>query len=269
MVGKLIKNELKAGLHSVAPIYIATFAVVAILAISFLFEIVWLAAIGLIAVVLVAFGILAVTIISVINNFNKSMFRDQGYLTFTLPVTSGQLLFTKALCSFIWILLSYIVLIGLFAGIYFYATAQIDESELATFKIMISMLVELPDTATVIGVISLFVTYFFLNIVFLVAEIYFAVALSNVRPFQKMGFFSTILIFMGTFATTSTISTLLKAYVPLSLKISFEGAELLFEPMYSSSGIVFGFSDVIFMTVASAFFFIMTAWFMNHKINLK
>ena len=40
MVGKLIKNELKAGLHYVAPIYIATVAVAAILAISFLFEIV-------------------------------------------------------------------------------------------------------------------------------------------------------------------------------------------------------------------------------------
>lgn len=269
MVGKLIKNEFKAGLHSVAPIYIATAAVVAILAISFLFEIVWLAAISLIAVVLVGLGILAVTIISVINNFNKSMFRDQGYLTFTLPVTSGQLLFAKALCSFIWILISYIVLIALFAGIYFYAAGQIDESELATFKIMISMLVELPDTATVIGVISLFITYFFLNIVFLVSEIYFAVALSNVRTFQRMGFFSTILIFMGTFAVTSTISTLLKAYVPLSLRISLEGAELLLEPMYNSSGIVFGFADVIFIAIASAFFFFMTSWLMKHKINLK
>lgn len=197
------------------------------------------------------------------------MFRDQGYLTFTLPVTSGQLLFAKALCSFIWILISYIVLIALFAGIYFYAAGQIDESELATFKIMISMLVELPDTATVIGVISLFITYFFLNIVFLVSEIYFAVALSNVRTFQRMGFFSTILIFMGTFAVTSTISTLLKAYVPLSLRISLEGAELLLEPMYNSSGIVFGFADVIFIAIASAFFFFMTSWLMKHKINLK
>ena len=269
MVGKLIKNELKAGLHSVAPIYIITVAVVALLAVSFVFEIVWLAVLSVIAVALVAFGIFAVTIISVINNFNKSMFKDQGYLTFTLPVTSGQLLFAKAFCSFLWILLSYLVLIGLFAGIYAYAASQVDDESIAMVKILLSTIVELPDTGTIIGVISFFVVYFFLQIVYLVAEIYFSVSLSNVRPFQKMGMGSTILIFLSLFSVTSVISTLLKAFVPLTLKLELTGLELIYESMYSSGGIVFGVGDLLFTAVATVFFFVMSAWFMNHKINLR
>ncbi len=269
MVGKLIKNELKAGIHSIAPIYIVTAAVVAMLAVSFAFEILWLAVISVIAVALVGFGIFAVTIISVVNNFNKSMFRDQGYLTFTLPVTSGQLLFAKALCSFIWILLSYIVLIGLFAGLYAYAAGQVDDEQFAMIKILISTMVQLPDTATIIGVISFFVTYFFLDIIFLVAMIYFSVSLSNVRPFQKMGMGSTILIFLSLFAVTSIISTLLKAFVPLTLKIDFSGMTLIQETMNEASGITFGIGDIFFTLAATVFFFVMSAWFMNHKINLK
>ncbi|MBQ5825094.1 MAG: hypothetical protein IIW48_09850 [Clostridia bacterium] len=269
MVGKLIKNELKAGLHSIAPIYIVTAAVVAMLAVSFAFEILWLAVISIIAVALVGIGIFAVTIISVVNNFNKSMFRDQGYLTFTLPVTSGQLLFAKALCSFIWMLLSYVALIGIFAGIYAYAAGQVDDEQFAMIKILISTMVELPDTATIIGVISFFVTYFFLDIIFLVAEIYFSVSLSNVRPFQKMGMGSAILIFLSLFSVTSVISTLLKAFVPLTLKIDFNGMTLIYETMNEASGITFGIADMFFTLAATVFFFVMSAWLMNHKINLK
>ena len=269
MVGKLIKNEFKAGLHSIAPIYVAAVAAVGFMALALAFKIAWLTAISLVAVIVIALGILIVTLISVVSNFNKTLFRDQGYLSFTLPVTSGQLLFAKALSSFVWILLSYIAVIGIFAGIFLYSSDMVGEENIAMIKILVSTVAEIPDMGAVIKVVTFICVRIFLKIVCLIAQIYFAISLSNVRPFQKMGFFSTILIFMGTFATTSTISTLLKAYVPLSLKITLEGAELLFEPMYNSSGIVFGFSDVIFMAIASAFFFFMTSWFMNHKINLK
>lgn len=268
MVGKLIKNELKAGLHSVANIYIAAVAAVAFLAISLLFQIVWLSAISLIAVIVVALGILIVTLISVVTNFNKSMFRDQGYLTFTLPVTSGQLLFAKTLCSFFWILLSYISLIGIFFGIYMYASDQIGEENIAMVKILISTMAELPDTAAVIKVITVIVTRIFLKIIFLIAEIYFAVTLSNVRPFQRQSLVPAILIFVVLYGITTTISTLLTAYIPLSLVISVQGIELTTKAM-SAGGMVYGVADVIFEFVITCFFFFMSAWFMNHKINLK
>ncbi len=268
LVGKLIKNELKAGLHSVANIYIAAIAAVAFMAISLAFEIAWLTAISLIAVIVVALGILIVTLISVVSNFNTTLFRDQGYLSFTLPVTSGQLLFAKALCSFFWILLSYIALIGIFSGIFFYATDQVGAENIAMIKILISTITELPDTGAVIKVITVLVTRVFLKITFLIAEIYFAITLSNVRPFQRQSFLPAIIIFAVLFGILQTVSAFLTAYVPLSLIISVEGIRFSTTAM-AAGGMVLGVADVIFEFVITCLFFWLSAWFMNHKINLK
>ena len=268
MVGKLIKNEFKAALHSVAGIYIAAVAAVAFLAISLLFKIVWLSAISLLAVIVVAMGILIITIFSVVTNFNKSLFRDQGYLTFTLPVTSGQILFAKTICSFFWILLSYVSLLAIFAGIYMYAAEQIGEETIATVKILLSTITELPDTGAVITVISVIILRIFLKLVFYIAEIYFAITLSNVRPFQRQSLIPAILIFVVLSGATTIISSLLTAYVPLSLAITVHGIELTTKAM-AAGGMMFGVADVIFEFAITCVFFFMSAWFMNHKINLK
>lgn len=123
MVGKLIKNELKAGLHFMTPIYIVTAVISALIYIllgkAAETENAPQAAMLIIGICFVCICVFLGTIISVISNFNKSMFKDQGYLTFTLPVTSNQLLFSKALCSFFWILLSYIITLALLAGAFF------------------------------------------------------------------------------------------------------------------------------------------------------
>lgn len=268
MVGKLIKNELKAGLHSVANIYIAALAAVAFMAVSLAFEIAWLTAISLIAVIVVALGILIVTLISVVSNFNTTLFRDQGYLSFTLPVTSGQLLFAKALCSFFWILLSYIALIGIFGGIFYYASEQVGEENIAMVKILISTIMEIPDTAAVIKVVVVLVTRVFLKITFLIAEIYFAITLSNVRPFQRQSFLPAIIIFAVLFGVLQTASAFLTAYVPLSMVISVQGIEFSTKAM-AAGGMVLGVADVIFEFAITCLFFWLSAWFMNHKVNLK
>lgn len=268
MVGKLIKNEFKAGLHSIAPIYVAAIAAVAFMVISLAFEIAWLTAISLVAVIVVALGILIVTLITVVSNFNKTLFRDQGYLSFTLPVTSGQLLFTKALSSFVWILLSYIAVIGIFLGIFLYASDMVGEENIAMIKILISTVAELPDTGAVIKVVTFICVRVFLKIVCLIAQIYFSISLSNVRPFQRQSFLPAILIFVVIFGAMNTASTFLTAYIPLSIVISVQGIELATKAM-SAGGMVYGVADVIFEFVMSSLFFYLSAWFMNHKINLK
>ena len=268
MVGKLIKNEFKAGLHSIAPIYVAAIAAVGFMAVALAFEIAWLTAISLVAVIVIALGILIVTLISVVSNFNKTLFRDQGYLSFTLPVTSGQLLFAKALSSFVWILLSYVAVIGIFAGIFLYSSNMVGEENIAMIKILISTVAEIPDTGAVIKVIAFICIRIFLKIVCLIAQIYFAISLSNVRPFQRQSFLPAILIFVVIYGFMNTASTLLTAYVPLSIVISVQGIELSTRAM-AAGGMVYGVADIIFEFVMTAAFFYLSSWFMNHKINLK
>lgn len=268
MLGKLIKNEFKAGLHSVANVYLAAIASVGAMAVSLVFGITWLSTISLLAIVFISFAIIIVTLISVVSGFNKTLFRDQGYLSFTLPVTSGQLLFAKALCSFVWLLLSYIVVIVIFGGMYFYASDQIGEDSIAAFRLLISTITELPDTAAIIKVVMAIVVRIFLKLTFLIAEIYFAIALSNIRPFQRQSFLPAIIIFVVLYGITQTVSYLLTAYIPLSAVISVTGIEFTTKAM-STGGMTIGVADVIFELVLTSVFFYMTSWFMNHKINLK
>ena len=84
-----------------------------------------------------------------------------------------------------------------------------------------------------------------------------------------MGMGSTIVIFLTTFAITTVISTLLKAFIPLTLKIELSGMSLVFQTMEQTSGLAFGIGDIIFTLVTTVIFFVMSSWFMKHKINLR
>ena len=170
--------------------------------------------------------------------------------------------------SFVWILLSYIAVIGIFAGIFLYSSDMVGEENIAMIKILISTVAEIPDTGAVIRVVSFICIRIFLKIVCLIAQIYFAISLSNVRPFQRQSFLPAILIFVVIYGVMNTVSTLLTAYVPLSIVISVQGIELSNRAM-SAGGMVYGVADIIFEFVMTTLFFYLSTWFMNHKINLK
>ena len=55
------------------------------------------------------------TVFSAVTRFYKNLFSPEGYLTLTLPVTTGQHLFVKLTCAMLSILLTAIVAL---AGVY-------------------------------------------------------------------------------------------------------------------------------------------------------
>ena len=68
--------------------------------------------------VLVLLGALVVHFIITLQRFWKNLMGDEGYLMFTLPVSTGELLWSKAICAFVWggvtalmVLLSVLVLV--------------------------------------------------------------------------------------------------------------------------------------------------------------
>ena len=289
MVGKLIKNELKAGLHFMAPIYIVTAVISALLYIllgkAAETENAPQAGLLILGIGFVCICVFLGTIISVISNFNKSMFKDQGYLTFTLPVTSNQLLFSKALCSFLWILLSYIITLALLAGAFFSMFFNLMEKYDAenieiTADLIINMLsgvVNLPWTnladilSAIISIVIFAVIYLFITTLHTVSQIYFSVSLSNIRPLDKFGMFSTIGVYFIVWASTSIISTIINSSIPFGLKIGLTGVETVadFSVLDPTKTMLFGMGDLVFPVIATVFFFFMTSWFMKHKINLK
>ncbi|MFI3170860.1 MAG: hypothetical protein R3Y58_00610 [Eubacteriales bacterium] len=126
MLGKLIKHELKASykLILLAHVFLLITSIIAGLFISAMLD---QHIIGntLMFVLLIAFLVLHFILIGIISmgtlffigyRFYKSLFTDEGYLTFTLPTTPNTILHSRLLTGGIWIIFDYLAVI-LFVGI--------------------------------------------------------------------------------------------------------------------------------------------------------
>lgn len=58
---------------------------------------------------LVAYAVIAAVFI--FYRYYKNLFTDEGYLTFTLPVSPGQILFSKSAAGILWSLISFVVIV--------------------------------------------------------------------------------------------------------------------------------------------------------------
>ena len=71
-------------------IYIVAAVAVALMAASYIADVTWISAIATIVLIAAGFIAVVVTFVSVISNFQKQLYGPQGYLSFTLPVSSGR-----------------------------------------------------------------------------------------------------------------------------------------------------------------------------------
>lgn len=72
-------------------------------------------AIASVLLVFATFGITIAVFVTIVRNYNSSMFKKPGYLTLTLPVSSHQIVISKIISALIWFTITGIVLgFGLF-----------------------------------------------------------------------------------------------------------------------------------------------------------
>lgn len=116
MLGKLFKYEFRAVARTLVPLYIGTLLLALLNGFALHFEFNFFT--GLMLFALSAFGIaiFVVTLVLIIQRFWNNLLKDEGYLMFTLPVSSYQLVASKLLSALIWIILGGIVgILSIFA----------------------------------------------------------------------------------------------------------------------------------------------------------
>lgn len=274
MLGRLIKHEFKASAHSVLNIYLAAAITIVIMLLSYAVNVRWISALSTVALLIISVLAVVITIIAVIAGFYKTLYGSQGYLSFTLPVKSGQLLGAKALVSFLWILLSYIICIGIFIGVYFYVSAKVGENTVENIKVLLQVFGGV-STKAIGQMIIFFAVSIIMQIAVLIAEIYFSITLANTRAFQKIGMVSAIFIFFGVFILMQIVTALLTTYVPVTLYYdplsAGGGLALSFSQsmIQNPTGVNLGLTGLIFEIFAAAALFFTTGWLMKNKINVK
>lgn len=119
MLRKLLKYEFKATMRNFVPIYIAILLMAIVnrvisggviddegqgLSIAILFEL--------------FVSLVVITIVVIVQRFNKNLLGDEGYLMFTLPVSSESHIISKAIISVFWAIASCFIAICTFIIIF-------------------------------------------------------------------------------------------------------------------------------------------------------
>lgn len=122
MLGKLLKNEIKATSRLFLPIYLAVLLFgfinrfmnpfdVANASSSFTVQAV-LRTFSMLLYIGLIIGALVMTFVIMIQRFYKNLLGDEGYLMFTLPVKAWQHIVSKLLVSMLWFTLSFLTVIS-------------------------------------------------------------------------------------------------------------------------------------------------------------
>jgi hypothetical protein len=117
MLGKLMKHEMKACSRLLLPLLSILFVLTVIDRIVFELP-VFQGGLAIIPVFITLIYLVSITAIAVVSTviviyrFYKNLITDEGYLMFTLPVKSCQLINSKLIISFFWILVSVIAVLA-------------------------------------------------------------------------------------------------------------------------------------------------------------
>lgn len=115
MLGKVLKYDLKALCRYLIPLYAVLFGLGIMIRLLGFFDNVSIIAIicGLMIVALVVLSCLSFVLNGIfsVKYYLENLFKDEGYLTHTLPVKKGTLLFSKVLASLVTFSMTALVLI--------------------------------------------------------------------------------------------------------------------------------------------------------------
>lgn len=277
MTGKLIKNDLKSGLSAVGKIYFAAAIAIAAVLFSSLFKVSQGMKFVLSAAVLgIALVVVIVTFVQIIFGVNKQLFGREGYLTQTLPVRTSSMIFSKWFTASFWVLLAY----GLFAVtaflVYYYWSKQ-DSADVQMYALIEQLIETMGFGATAMYkkylIVSLIVAIF--NSCIFVMFAIFAITLSNIKPFSKLGSFGVIIylavVLIGIQLACYGLANICDVTMLISPagKISMAITESAIDACVGSGGMTIGFTSVYFKAIITVFIYILTVQLNDTKINLK
>lgn len=223
MLGKLMKYEFKATSRTFLPIYIALVLVAVINRIFRMGNI----DIGFGVSTLVLFGLFMalgiLTLIMIIQRFNKNLLGDEGYLMFTLPVNSMQLIGSKLMTSLVWTIISgivacvtFIILVG--DVTFFYDT-------ITNWDVLWDTFMQNTQQGNLILDIILpmvaILTTMLLSYISFILKVYLSLAAAQLPIFNKHRGIISFIVFFVINAVVSMVGRLALICVPVSIMSNF------------------------------------------------
>lgn len=274
MLGKLIKHEFIQTSKSLAAVYAAACAAIVVLLVSYVTKITFIGMTASFALIIIGFIAIIMTLVMVIKNFYDSLYAAQGYLTFTLPVRSRDVLFSKFFVSFVWIIAGYAVMLLTWVIVFFFARAK-SEGMLGTLMGMLEgfeALGALPTTKLVIEYASVLLAGYGVTVLSYVSFVFFSVTVANTKRFQHKPLLFGLVTFFIIYVINKAASTALTYKLPLSVSVFTDKIALTFSAMaLSAEGalITTGIGGKVFTVLFAAVLLVLTGHIMEKKVNIK
>lgn len=274
MLAQLLKHEFRATRRLVPFIYLATAIMILGNLLLRQLNIPWLNTMMLILVIIAGVVEIVMTYVVVIYRYYKNLYNSEGYLMHTLPVPPRQLLTSKVIVSFIWLLISYVLMAGVVLTVVLMML-----SDQAGVNLSISQLIDQLIASTGIqitsfyAIVAAFAAYLLLSIVYLLSQVFLAISIGNLSRFHQMGIAAPIFAYLAIYFFTQIMTLVFMFAVPLGLKV--ENGILLLVPesmmgiLTNPNNPVIGLGSIIFVILATVGFFALTVRILKRQTSLK
>ena len=260
MLGKVLKYDLKALCRYLIPLYAVLFGLGIMIRLLGFFDNVSIIAIicGLMIVALVVLSCLSFVVNGIfsVKYYLENLFKDEGYLTHTLPVKKGTLLFSKVLASLVTFSMTALVLIISLIVAFYQKGLFVDVVKVLNLSIY---------GMTVYEFLLFMIVYGIIGYVATILMVYAAIAIGYSRSSNKL--------------VSSVVWGLIFYFVMEFLYLGLLGIIMIINPTFISNldNSVFMMKDLItffsifmvFTALIGGVYYYISYRFMDKKLNLE
>ena len=268
MLGKLLKYELKATSRVFIPLYIAILVVSIVNGLSLNLEILNIQGLATIVLMCLFISLFVITIVVTIQRFNKNLLKDEGYLMFTLPVSSKHLVLSKYLTSLIWTFLSFVVAFLSFTIIFMIPTYKYFDFSyfINEFNLLFSNMLNLNILGQFLKIILLMI----ISYTIFIFNVYLALSVGQLPIFNRFRNVSSFIGFLVINLLISYAQNIVSLFVN-DASVNIEAIDNINYAINSVTSIVskgLNIAIVINLIIILVLFFA-TSYILNKKLNLE
>ena len=268
MLGKLLKYELKATSRVFIPLYIAILIVSIVNGLSLNLEILNIQGLATIVLMCLFISLFVITIVVTIQRFNKNLLKDEGYLMFTLPVSSKHLILSKYLTSLIWTFLSFVVAFLSFTIIFMIPTYKYFDFSyfIKEFNLLFSNMLNLNILGQFLKIILLMI----ISYTIFIFNVYLALSVGQLPIFNRFRNVSSFIGFLVINLLISYAQNIVSLFVN-DASVNIEAIDNINYAISSVTSIVskgLNIAIVINLIIILVLFFA-TTYILDKKLNLE
>ena len=268
MLGKLLKYELKATSRVFIPLYIAILVVSIVNGLSLNLEIFNIQGLATIILMCLFISLFVITIVVTIQRFNKNLLKDEGYLMFTLPVSSKYLVLSKYLTSLIWTFLSFVVAFLSFTIIFMIPTYKYFDFSyfINEFNLLFSNMLNLNILGQFLKIILLMI----ISYTIFIFNVYLALSVGQLPIFNRFRNVSSFIGFLVINLLISYAQNIVSLFVN-DASVNIEAIDNINYAINSVTSIVskgLNIAIVINLIIILVLFFA-TTYILDKKLNLE